>query len=250
MSISQTSFQQFALLGSGRVARHFAHYFKLLQLPFLTWSRSAFRSPQDSQRELMAVVERSTHVLLAVSDSAIASVAEPLHQSGRVLVHLSGALTVPGVRAAHPLMTFGENLGGLDWYRAIPFAIDAGTHFSELLPGLPNQAFGLPTGDKALYHALCSLAGNSSYLLWRRVGDEFERLGLPRELLRAFLHQVVENALQNGSANFTGPVARGDWNVVRAHERALSESVDLSVALKSYLQMAHNVGVALPEDLL
>lgn len=252
----QPAFRQFSLLGSGRLARHLQHYLKLLGLPFVTWSR--IEDPDWS--DLHGAVENSSHVLLAVSDSAIADVAGPLRGSHRRLVHFSGAMTVPGVAAAHPLMTFGEGLQDLEWYRAIPFVVDAGTAFGDLLPGLPNPSVTLSADQKTLYHALCALAGNSTYLLWRKIGSEFETLGLPREMLKPYLHQVVENSLSEQALdqpevpsprdpNFTGPVAREDWQVVRGHIRALARSSDLRQAYESFLRLARSTGIELPKDL-
>ncbi len=234
---------RYALLGSGRLARHFNFYFQSLDLPIRQWSR---------HEDLTAAVAGATHVLLAISDAAITSVAAQVRAVAqpKVLVHFSGALEVHGVKSAHPLMTFGEQLETLEWYRSIPFLLEQGETFSELLPGLPNPHYEIPASAKSYYHALCSLAGNSSFLLWQRIGDRFENeLGLPRDLLRPFLHQVVTNSSGSGEKNFTGPVARGDWDVVRGHLASLREKPDLLRAYDSYLQMAESSGIELPKDL-
>lgn len=254
--MSQHGFRQFSLLGSGRLARHLHHYLKLLGLPFVSWSRV----DDPGAVHLPAAVENSSHVLLAVSDSAIAEVAGPLRGSARVLVHFSGALNVAGVAAAHPLMTFGERLQNLDWYQRIPFVLESGTSLAELLPGFPNPTVSLSADQKTLYHALCALAGNSTHLLWRKIGAEFESMGLPREVLKPYLHQVVENSLSSEDfahpdvpslrdPNFTGPVAREDWQIVRGHIRSLACRADLLDAYSAFLRLARSTGITLPKDL-
>lgn len=246
----------YALLGSGRLARHFSFYLNSLNLKPLQWSRNQdpffnTRDELNNWERLRLTCQNASHILLAVSDDSIAPLAEQVTQLAGVkrLVHFSGARTIPGVASAHPLMTFGENVEDPDWYKTIPFAIDEGQKFSDLLPGLPNPHYTIPSGQRPFYHALCSLAGNSTFMLWRKIGEEMQRLGLPRDLLQPFLHQVVMNSSLSGEKNFTGPVARGDWNTVRGHLHSLREQPDLLAAYKGYLEMARQEGFAMPEDL-
>ena len=236
-------FTSYALVGSGRVAKQLQFYLKSLRLPFVTWSRQA------GAETLERVVASSSHVLFAVKDDAIAELAFPWLESHKTLVHFSGAAQIPGVHVAHPLMTFGPNLEPLAWYKQIPFVIDEGDQFANLLPGLPNFSWTLPEHQRPLYHALVSLAGNSSYLLWQKIGAEFERMGLPRSLLSPFLHQVVENAAQNLPGGFTGPVARGDWKTVAKHTAALTQT-DLGESYKDFLALAQRTGLPVPQEIL
>lgn len=253
--MSDTSFTSYAVLGSGRLARHFAFYLRSLNLPLLQWSRNgdpAFNSREnvDTERRLQEVLQRCSHVVLAVKDEGIESLSKFLKPENTA-VHFSGALNLNRVAAAHPLMTFGAELESLDWYRQIPFVLDHGQKLENILPGLPNTSFHVEPEQRAYYHALCSLAGNSSYLLWRSIGDVFEKdLKLPAKLLKPFLHQVVSNSSSDQMQNFTGPVARGDWNVVKSHLESLKGQPDLLSAYKGYLEMAQSNGVAVPQDLL
>lgn len=247
----------YVLIGSGRLAGHLQHYFKFLNLPVRFWSRNGAaqfnsESELDPAKRLDATLNGSSHVLFAVKDEAIHSLTQPLHESGKVLVHFSGALQLPGVFAAHPLMTFGPRLEDESWYRKIPFVIDEGLDFSKLLPGLPNPHWSLSANHRPYYHALCSLAANFSYLLWQQIGNEFEKtLGLPRSLTSALLHQVVENSAENKNGGFTGPVARGDWQVVSNHLTALNhEHPELLAAYRNYLSLAQRTGHSIPEDML
>jgi hypothetical protein len=59
----------YLLIGNGRVARHFQHYFSLLQLPYQTWHR------HEPDTKLTQQLESATHVLLLISDRAIAAFA-------------------------------------------------------------------------------------------------------------------------------------------------------------------------------
>ncbi len=243
----------YALLGSGRVARHLHFYLSSLNLSVLLWSRNgdpAFNTSDtlNSQDRLKETVARSSHVLFALKDEAIGTVSERFQGLEKTLVHFSGALQLPRVYAAHPLMTFGAELEELEWYRQLQFVLDEGVSLAQVLPGLPNSSWPLAAGKRPYYHALCSLAGNSSFLLWHLIGDEFEKsLQLPRELLKPFLHQVVSNS---GASGFTGPVARGDWETIRKHLESLNTSPDLLKAYQSYLRLAKGSNHPIPESLL
>lgn len=252
----------YALLGSGRLARHFGFYLKTLGLPLKTWSRNGdpfFNSFADLEPavRLERTVAEASHVLLAIKDSALSEWAKILHAQypGKKIVHFSGSLALREAVGAHPLMTFGERLETLEWYQTIPFLLDKGHAFGDVLPGLQNPHFPIDPTEKNLYHALCALAGNSTYLLWNKIGEPFEsELGLPRSLLAPFLHQVVVNSSLNGKTsgekNFTGPVARGDWAVVRSHLEALKGHPELQHAYQSYLSLCKDSGWPVPKELL
>jgi predicted short-subunit dehydrogenase-like oxidoreductase (DUF2520 family) len=143
----------------------------------------------------------------------------------RRLVHCAGALSLPGVAGAHPLMTFSaDRLYGLEDYRRIPFLVEEGHRFGKILPGLPNPHHTMPVGDKALYHALCVMAGNFPQLLWQEVAERFgQRLDLPPEMLAPYLRQVLENFLRDPAGALTGPLARGDAHTVDRNLQALAD---------------------------
>ena len=231
-------FTHYALLGAGKVARHLQTYLNILGLPYQTWSRG-----QDFAR-----VQGASHFLLAVSDPAIAELATQLpHQGTRV--HFSGIAKVQGVYSAHPLMTFGSGAQSVEWYKAIPFVVDKGVEFNAILPGFPNAAFAIDPEKRPLYHALCALSGNSTFLLWQKIAETFrQQLQLPPELLAPFLHQVVTNSLGDGTP--TGPVSRGDWPVVRSHLDSLGGYSQLQTAYRQFLNQAALGGQNIPEALL
>jgi len=238
------NFTSYALLGSGRVARHFRFYLDNLDLPCRFWSRQ-----ENDAADLKNVIEESSHILFAVSDSALEDLIAPWRDSEKVLVHFSGALRIPGSYSAHPLMTFGPELEAPEWYWSIPFVLDEGVTLHDVLPGLANPYLSLSPEQRPLYHALVSLAGNSTFLLWQDIGHEMSRLGLPPSVLAPFLHQVVKNATDLSKDGFTGPVARGDWTTVARHAQALKDS-GLEASYKAYLRMARSKGYDIPEDML
>ena len=66
----------YAIVGGGRLARHFSEYFRLLEIPHTRWTRdhrssfNTFKSPDPAER-LKETVKNADRVLLLVSDDAI-----------------------------------------------------------------------------------------------------------------------------------------------------------------------------------
>ena len=206
------------IVGSGRVARHFHHYFTLLGLPVCVWSRRGRApSPPDALASCRTV-------LLLIRDEAIVPFVDawPALQEKR-LVHCSGSLVTPAAEGAHPLMTFGPTLYELAEYRAIPFVLDAGgTPFAELLPGLQNPSFMIPAVERPYYHALCVMAGNFSTILWVKLFDELHRrFGMPASAAHPYLARVAANVMADADQALTGPLSRGDAKTVTANLRVL-----------------------------
>ncbi len=137
----------YAIVGGGRLARHFSEYFRLLEIPHTLWTRdrrsafNTFESPDPTLR-LKATVCEADRVLLLVADNSLITVLKQypfLHE--KQLIHCSGSLCVPGVAGAHPLMTFSDHLYPLDTYRRVPFVLETGSSFAQLFPGSAQPPF-------------------------------------------------------------------------------------------------------------
>jgi predicted short-subunit dehydrogenase-like oxidoreductase (DUF2520 family) len=234
----------YLIIGSGRLASHFTHYFRLLNLQFKTWSRQT-----GTPSELQELAKDSTHILLLIRDDAIEGFVRenPFLTSGPArLVHCSGALNFPFAESAHPLNTFGETLYDLETYLRTPFVLETGrAPLNDILPGLPNPHYSIPSEKKALYHALCVASGNFTTLLWQNAFSSFEKdLQLPREVLAPFLAQVASN-LVTESAPLTGPIARGDRSTIIRNLDALRSRPDQNLYyafLNFVLEKNHKLG--------
>lgn len=208
----------YLLIGNGRVARHFHHYFSLLGLPHARWHRA---EPQSVLREQLT---KATHILVLITDSAIEDfIREYLYASRAVLVHFSGSLVTEKAYGAHPLMTFSQDLYDRDQYQSFPFVLDEGAPpLSELLPGLPNDAVHLPQSRKGFYHALCVLSGNFSCLLWQKLFQTFERdFHIPASAAHPFLMQQMRNLIAHYPSALTGPLSRRDAATLKNNLSAL-----------------------------
>jgi len=237
----RASFRGYAILGGGRLARHMRHYLTLLGLPCSTWARqpdSQFNSHSisDTAGRLHATVRDASHVLLLVSDDAIAGVVKPFPElRSKTLIHCSGALGIPGIAGAHPLMTFGPELYELDTYQKIPFMLDQGLTMSEVLPGLPNPHSHISVEQKAQYHALCVMAGNFPQILWQAISLRFSELGMEDGMLEPYLRRVLDNFLANPGTALTGPLSRGDQGTISRNLQSL-QADPLQALYQSFVQ--------------
>jgi hypothetical protein len=206
----------YLMIGAGKLAQHLQYYLSALgHTPFL-WDRA-----QDPHL-LNAKLEKSTHVLLAISDGAL----ENFYRSrlagfDKTVVHFSGAVYFEGAVAAHPLMTFGPELYTLETYKKIHFVLSGSDRMGEVLPGLPNSFSVLPAGAKPLYHALCVMGGNFPTILWQKMFADFAALGIPEHAAHLYLQTVLQNTLQNPHTALTGPLARKDIGTIEKNLRAL-----------------------------
>jgi len=208
---------KFLIVGAGKLAKHLNHYLSSsLGLSVLTWDRS-----QDPHL-LKTKVDEATHILLAISDSALHGFhARHLAGLGKTLVHFSGALHIDGVLAAHPLMSFGPELYPEDIYRRVHFVLTGARDLQEALPGVPNRFSLLAADKKPLYHTLCVLGGNFPVILWQKMFRDFARLGIPPEAGSVYLQTVLANTLKSPGTALTGPLARKDKNTVIKNIEAL-----------------------------
>lgn len=206
------------VVGSGRMATHFAHYLKLSGVPFKQWSRSTnSENPEIFLKGCRAV-------FLLISDDAIAPFLEKYPGLKEMNpIHFSGSLYMEEVPSIHPLMTFSTELYGLEKYRSIPFIHEKGrVSLREILPELPNPSQAMDFKMKSLYHSLCVLSGNFTTMLWQKVFTDFdEKLDLDDELLIPYMEQTFENLKGNWKEALTGPLARRDSATVKRNLKAL-----------------------------
>ncbi|KHD88672.1 MAG: hypothetical protein OM95_07655 [Bdellovibrio sp. ArHS] len=213
-----TNTHSYLIIGSGRVARHLGYYLHLLDQHFETWDRS--QDPHALGRK----VAKASHVLLALSDSALLGFFRQ-HLAGhdKTVVHFSGAHHFDGMIAAHPLMTFGPELYDLEFYKKIHFVVTGAATLQEALPVFTNPFSVLSAQEKSLYHAYCVLGGNFVTLLISKMLQGFSEMGIPAEAASLYLEKVLANTVNNPAQALTGPLVRKDIETVKANLQALSQ---------------------------
>ncbi|EKD74978.1 MAG: hypothetical protein ACD_44C00270G0003 [uncultured bacterium] len=213
---------RYLLIGNGRLAFHFRHYFSLLNLNYQTWSR------HESHEKLLSQLDFASHVLLLISDDAINDFyKKSLKNHNKIFVHFSGSLITDKIYGAHPLFSFTKNLCEFETYQSIPFIIDDDAPtIQEILPSLPNPHMRLPKSLKGKYHALCVLAGNFSCMLWKKLFYEFQNtFNFPPHLAHPYLKQIFLNIKNDPENCLTGPFLRRDITTIQNNIEALNNDI-------------------------
>src|ERR671922_193480 len=168
-------------------------------------------------------------VLLCVPDAAIRDVAQGLSPGHvRWVAHVSGATPLSALDpherrfSLHPLQTFTkargpEQLDGA-WAAVTAETEEARAAGIWLAETLGLRPFELADAAKPLYHAGAAVASNFLVTLRRAAGSLLEAAGAPPEALDPLMRRTIENGFE-----LTGPIARGDWETVEAHLRAIRE---------------------------
>ncbi len=214
----------------------------------------------------------TTAVLLTVPDRALAEIAQLLASrgappEGTPVLHCSGAL---GADPLAPLHARGYQVGTLHPLQAIAnpgvgvrrllgatFAVSgepgALAAARRLVGALGGRALPIPTARRPLYHAAAVLASNYLVVLLRAAARLMEEAGAsPEEAERALL-QLARGALENAEDAglqhaLTGPVSRGDPEVVGLHLRALPpEDAELYALLGLQALEAARAGLGVAE---
>jgi len=183
-------------------------------------------------------------ILVSVQDSELPSLASELARlckeewKGKVVLHTSGALASDvfnplralgaSVGSIHPMQTFsGIGVPPLEGrvfaIEGDPAAMRLARQFVRSLGGYVLQ---LPVKGKAAYHAAASMAAGQVLAVIEAATNLMMSIGVKRrEAVRALLpltRQVLDNFERVGpGAAWTGPLARGDFKVIAAHEAAL-----------------------------
>lgn len=194
-------------------------------------------------RQAHELVTNSRHILVAVPDDAIESVARQLLQGGlhnAIVLHTSGSA---GPEALFPLRTEGCEIGVLHPLQSIP-SPERGV---EALPGSTFAYAGDPEAcDWALalirllngipllvdpkrwqqYHAAAVMVCNYHATLVESALELMTEAGIDRgpalEALAPLIRTTTHNILTSGpAAALTGPIRRGDTGTVRRHLAAL-----------------------------
>lgn len=216
----------YAVIGSGRVARHLAHYFSLLSI----------KHTLVSPRQPSSFSEK--YALIAISDGKIEDFIDQ-HKNilqDKVLIHFSASVSSQLAISAHPLYSFGHDLYDLKTYLKIPFITDCQ---NKVFPGLENPEYYLPQELRPKYHALCVLANNCSTLLWQNFYEKLSFMGLPKDALDPILERTFQNLLHNPQNSLTGPLVRNDQKTIESNLTALKDD-PLHAVYQTFVNLYNN----------
>ncbi|MGI8518341.1 MAG: DUF2520 domain-containing protein [Acidimicrobiia bacterium] len=208
--------------------------------------------------DLVVVATRDSDITAAASEVAGNHLpASAIHLSGATSVDALAGLTALGwdVGSFHPLQTLPDPLSGAAALSGSWVAVTAGgglrRRLARLADDLGMTEFDLADSAKPAYHAGAAAASN--FLLAGL--DLAERLlreaGVPFAAAAPLSAEILENAFAKGPRSaLTGPIARGDWETVRAQlEAARKIGLDHQFLLLAEAT-ALTAGVELPAGIL
>jgi predicted short-subunit dehydrogenase-like oxidoreductase (DUF2520 family) len=183
-------------------------------------------------------------VFLSVPDDAIAEMAEqlrPAMRKGQFVVHTSGGTSIDvleplrenGVRAGclHPLQTIADAERGVEALQGAAVAVTSESAdrppLMRLARAWGGRPFVLADEAKPIYHSAAVFASNYVVTSIWAATTLFQSIGIRNagDLLGPLVRNSVENVLTRGGPKaITGPVARGDADLVANHIAALREA--------------------------
>jgi predicted short-subunit dehydrogenase-like oxidoreductase (DUF2520 family) len=198
----------------------------------------------------------TTAIVLAVPDRVLPEMATILAARGEPppgtpVLHCSGALGADPleplhargyqVGTLHPLQAIANPVTGADRLYGASFAISgepgAMAAARRIVGALGGRAITVPTARRPLYHAAAVLASNYLVVLLQTAARMLEAAGASPEEAEEALVGLARGTLENAAAlgldrSLTGPVSRGDAEVVGLHLRTLApDDAELYAAL-------------------
>ncbi|MCX7922193.1 MAG: F420-dependent NADP oxidoreductase [Clostridia bacterium] len=192
-------------------------------------------------------VKSSDVVFITVPDTQLESVAGNIGSlvdgeslQGKVFLHCSGALTSDVltsissrayIGSLHPIQTFADREKGWTGLDGISFGFEGcveaeGCAFS-IVKIFNGNMITIRKEDKPVYHAAACMLSNYTVALCYMAEKLFDSIGIePAAGINAFLplvEKTVDNIKALGSEGaLTGPISRGDGNVVGEHIKSLN----------------------------
>jgi predicted short-subunit dehydrogenase-like oxidoreductase (DUF2520 family) len=267
-----TSLTKIAVLGSGAMARALARALRGASCELLRWARDP-SGLGDEACATLGEVAGADVALMAISDSGIDELARRLVEEDclpPVVLHTSG---FHGALPLKALMDAGCAVGGLHPLVSVPAAgveaaarhlqgatvslfgdpaaLDAARQVAGLLGARPIEVL---EDQRPLYHAAAALAANGLVGLFELAlanGADALAPGSEAEDLRRGLAHLGQGVLANVAAlgpeaALTGPVSRGDAEVLAGHLSALDPEARTAyrALLAPLLELARKQGAS------
>ena len=223
------------IIGAGRAAWTFGSTWRRIGWPLAgvaTRREASITNLLDAPRRTINELAGDSELLLiAVSDRAVAEVAQQIPQTRAIIWHPSGSLpSIRGGFSLHPLKSLppvGESADlrdtllvfeGAHRDLAKKIAEAAGARFAEIA-----------ADEKPRYHAAAVFASNYVAALLD-IANDLIGIDNARTDLAALAQSAIENWRAHEDAQrFTGPAARGDRELIDAHVTLLQPQQDLAL---------------------
>ncbi len=199
--------------------------------------------------DLSKSVISSDIIFITVPDSQIRNVSRQISQcvnvkdiKNKYFFHMSGALTsdelvdLAGLGAytgsLHPIQTFAGTSVVQKIFEGVYFGFEGCCEINSiakyLVDALNGNIISIEKANKPIYHACACIISNFTVTLSHTVEKLLKSIKVENDIgINAFmplLKGTVDNIEKLGSVrSLTGPISRGDLNVIRGHAEALNE---------------------------
>lgn len=229
--------RKITLIGAGNVAWHLGKVFLQNGLQIhQVWSRTGKHAAELAEElncshtnKLEEVDSHTDLYIIAVSDDAIASVAEGIPERNIPVVHTSGATPISIFKDAgygkygifYPLQTLSAKKP-VDFSK-IPLSIEcSGEDFEKQLKFIANKVsenvFTLDSGQRRIVHVAAVFACNFSNYMFMIAEDLLEKNDIPFEVLKPLIKETA-GKIEHSSPyeSQTGPAVRHDYRIIENH---------------------------------
>jgi predicted short-subunit dehydrogenase-like oxidoreductase (DUF2520 family) len=187
-------------------------------------------------------------VIITVPDDQIKNVAAHLilfdvSWTDKMVLHTSGCLSsdelrslkIKGARvgSVHPMQTFNDHFLPCVIFRDIFFAVEGDSqiynYFKKISEILDANVLKLNPEYKILYHIAAVASSNFFIALLDYISGIYKKLNFDEEEIPKLILPIINQTLVNFKKDelkncLTGPLKRGDWNIIENHVNYLKKS--------------------------
>lgn len=236
------------VLGSGNVASHLVDAFVASKVACGLWSRNSEHAQDLAARyadgavvaynSIDAIPRDAKFYIIAVSDNAVATVAEELGAVKGTVAHTSGSVPMQTPVADgnygvfYPLQTFSKDVY-VDMAE-VPFFVEGNDtavteSLKELVATIGAKAYEADSRHRAKLHLAAVFACNFANSLWGEAEEILKPAGYPLSVLEPLLKETLRKAMALGPTRAqTGPAARNDTKVLNRQMAELA-GLDLEI---------------------
>jgi predicted short-subunit dehydrogenase-like oxidoreductase (DUF2520 family) len=239
------------IIGGGRAAWAFGSAWRQAGLPLAGIAiRPQSFSPAPgllglARTSVAELMQEADVIVAAVSDHALPEVAAVLAKAPEAvaLFHCSGSMTSavfgrrPSGFSLHPLRALpavGSESGLAGTLLVFEGSETSRTVARAIVESVGGRFAEIAAGAKPLYHAAAVFGSNYlaallaiSMRLLDEAGLRVEPAALKGDIAELAVSAVQNWAAQKGTTSFTGPIVRGERDVIRKHLDALESTPDL-----------------------
>lgn len=245
--------KSFSIIGTGNMAYFLAHKLSQSRMTLKgVWGRNVFHSEVLAQQfgsktynSLSEIEDKEHHFcFIAVSDTAIATIANQLHFEQTTLIHTSGASSINEIILASkkcavfwPIYSIAKET--LIDTTNIPIAIEASSveieqSVMELALGVSNKAFKTNENERMRLHLAAVFANNFTNHLVALSQEICKNEGIPFEHLQPIITQTCERLKSNAAKTVqSGPAKRDDKMTMQKHLELLKSTPDIALLYQS-----------------